>query len=211
MGLFDWLSPKRKAPRYSDEQIRNTYASSEPGAVRRMENELYRQTFAYLPHSKKTVSQLPNADERRQAYTDAFLDFSQQMKTGRFRGDSSVRTFFTGIFKHKILDILKHKQTNTYKSNQPGAVELERRLQGLSPKSKDILEQLLTREKVEQTKAVLRTLYAGKTSCYELLLLDDSDAKRTEIASFLGLTPGSVKTKISDCRKQLLAAFEKNK
>ena len=107
-------------------------------------------------------------------------------------------------------DIRKHKHTKAYKANRPGAVELEHRLQKLSPKSRDTLEQLLTREKVEQTKAVLKTLFAGKTSCYELLLVDDSDTEREETASFLGLTPGSVKTKISDCRKQLVAAFEKN-
>lgn len=207
MGLFDWLYPKWKAYPYSDEEIRNTYASGEPGEVRRMENELYRRTFAYLPHSKETVERLPAADDRRLAYSNAFLDFSMQMRLGLFRGDASVRTFFTSIFEHKVLDVLKHKRTQTYKANRPGAVEAEQRLEQLSQESRDILENLLTREKLEQTKAVLKNLYAGTTSCAELLLLSSTGIRQSEIADYLGLTVGSVKTKISDCRKQLSAKF----
>lgn len=208
MGLFNWLSPKRGRAEYRDEEILRIYASGDRMNIRVMENTLYQHTFAYLPHSKKTVERLPDADDRRLAYSDAFLDFSMQMRLGLFRGDASVKTFFTSIFDHKVLDMLKRKRTHKYKANQPGAVELEQRLEVLSPKSRDILEGLLTKEKLEQVKAVLKTLYAGKTPCKELLLLSSAGIRQSEIADYLGLTTGSVKTKISDCRKQLSAKFD---
>jgi len=208
MGLFDWLSPGRRPTRYRDEDILRIYASGDHTNIRVMENTLYQHTFAYLPHSKKTVERLPDADDRQLAYSDAFLDFSMQMRLGLFRGDASVRTFFTSIFEHKVLDVLKHKRTQTYKANRPGAVEAEQRLELLSQESRDILENLLTREKLEQTKAMLKNLYAGTTSCAELLLLSSAGIRQSEIADYLGLTVGSVKTKISDCRKQLSAKFD---
>jgi len=207
MGLFDWLSKPKEAPSYSDEEILDIYRSKGPSGIRLMENELYRDVFAYLPHSRKAVDMLPDPDERRQAYADAFLDFSRQMKSGNFRGDASVKTYFTSIFNFKLIDFLKHKQTNAYKANRPGAVELEKRLEVLSQKSGDILHDLLTKEKLERAKALLKTLYAGKTPCHDLLIMAAEGIKQDKIAEHLGLTTGSVKTKSSDCRRQLLAQF----
>ncbi len=207
MGLFDWLSTTRKTAVFTDKEILETYRSKDTSNIQRMEKELYANGFAYLPHGKKTIKTLPDPDERRQVYSDAFLDFSRQMRKGNFRGEASVKTFFTSIFNHKLFDLLKHKQTNTYKANQPGAVELENRLEVLSQKSRDIVKDLLTKEKLEQAQILLKTLYAGKTPCYALLLMAAEGFKQAEIAEYLGLTVKTVKNNTWDCRRQLLAVF----
>lgn len=205
MGLFDWLAGNREASKYTDEEILRIYRSKDLSRIRSMENDLFRSAFTYIIHSKKAISALPDPDERRQVYNDAFFDFAREMRKGNFREESSLKTFFTSIFNHKVLDLLKHKQTNTYKANQPSATEMESRLELLSQQSRDILKDLLTKEKLEQVKALLKPLYAGKTPCLELLMMAAEGLKQAEMAKHLGLTTGSVKTKVSDCRKQLLA------
>ncbi len=141
-----------------------------------------------------------NRESAIDAYTDAIIDFKEQVRNRKFHHKSKCSTYLYSIFNNKCIDILRKKTTHTITNDLP---------ENIMDHSPDIV-QMLTKT-VE--KAYLDNLMAMLGSrCREILMDWNDGYNMDEIALRNDLLNANVaRSKRYTCLQQLLALAGKNK
>ncbi|MEO1449494.1 MAG: sigma-70 family RNA polymerase sigma factor [Bacteroidota bacterium] len=159
----------------------------------RCENALYTE-YAYLVWRRPRKYKLSD-DEARDAYTEAFLAVVDHIVTERFRGESSIKTYLSRIFRNKCVD--QHRKNTT---NQVAWTET---FPDLPDTSRDFVRQLVGKESLEVLKQHIARL--GER-CQEILMLAGQGYKPAEIAEQLGFkTAHSASSQRYKCLTKLKA------
>ena len=132
-------------------------------------------------------------EEARDAYTEAFLAVVDHINSGRFRGESSLKTYLSRIFRNKCVD--KHRKNTTVK------IEWVEEFPNLADESRNFLKNLMGKEELEQLKQLLSQL--GER-CRKLLLLSGQGFSPSEIAKEMGFkTAKSASSQRYKCLEKL--------
>jgi RNA polymerase sigma factor (sigma-70 family) len=128
------------------------------------------------------------------AYTDAIIDFKEQVRNRQFQHKSKCSTYLFSIFNNKCIDILRKKTTHTVINDLP---------ENLKDQSPDIV-QMLT---MTVEKTYLDRLMAMLGSrCREILMDWNDGYSMDEIAGRNSLLNANVaRSKRYTCLQQLLA------
>jgi RNA polymerase sigma factor (sigma-70 family) len=134
------------------------------------------------------------------AYTDAIIDFKEQVRKGQFLQKSKCSTYLYSIFNYKCIDILRKKTTHTIINDLP---------ENLKDQSPDIVQMLtMTVEKTYLDN--LMALLGSK--CREILMDWNDGFSMDEIAERNDLLNANVaRSKRYTCLQQLLALAGKTK
>ena len=157
----------------------------------RTEAMLYRRhaDFVYKRPRKYRLSD----EEARDAYTEAFLAVVSHVRSGRFRGESSIKTYLSRIFRNKCVD--QHRKNTT------GRVNWVEEFPDLADESKNFLQELFGKEEVRYLRQALSKL--GER-CKELLLLSGTGYSPQEIAEKMGFaSPRSASSQRYKCLERL--------
>ena len=157
----------------------------------RYEYELYRM---YADFVKKRPRKYGITDEEaRDAYTDAFLIVVDHIQNGRFRGDSSIKTYLSRIFRNKCVD--QARKNSTVK------IDWVDEFPDLADSSRDFLRKLVGEETLGEVKKYMQAI--GE-KCRELLLLSGSGFSPGEIAEKMGFkTAKSASSQRYKCLEKL--------
>jgi RNA polymerase sigma factor (sigma-70 family) len=134
------------------------------------------------------------------AYTDAIIDFKDQVRKGQFLQKSKCSTYLYSIFNNKCIDILRKKTTYTLVNDLPD---------NMKDQSPDIV-QMLT---MTVEKTYLDNLMANLGSkCREILMDWNDGYSMEEIAERNDLLNANVaRSKRYTCLQQLLALAGKTR
>lgn len=116
-------------------------------------------------------------EEARDAYTDAFLVVAAHIRSGKFRGESSLKTYLSRIFRNKCVD--------RFRKNSTVKVDWVDEFPQLADESRDFLRQLMGEEEVGILRQWMQQLGAR---CQELLEYSGWGYSPTEIADKMGFS-----------------------
>jgi RNA polymerase sigma-70 factor (ECF subfamily) len=134
------------------------------------------------------------------AYTDAIIDFKEQVRNHQFHQKSKCSTYLFSIFNNKCIDILRKKTTHTIINDIP---------ENLKDQSPDIVQMLTM--KVEKTYLDNLMVMLG-TKCREILMDWNDGYSMDEIAERNALLNANVaRSKRYTCLQQLLALAGKTR
>lgn len=141
------------------------------------------------------LSYMKNRHDAEDACQEVFLKVWRSLS--RFRGDSMFTTYLYTVSRNTCLDMLKKQ-----------------------PLTEEIPETLADRENTPEDEYVEREFHTVVWECLEsldtdmktvLLLREKADMSYSEIAEALGISEGTVKSRISRAREKLLKSLrEKN-
>ncbi len=141
----------------------------------RYESIFYRQ-FAYFVSTRPAKYALSD-EEARDAYTEAFMAVVDHIVSGRFKGDSSLKTYLSRIFRNKCVD--------RFRKNTTIKVEWVDEFPDLPDDSRDFLRQMVGVEMVQQVEHYIGKLGKG---CQDLLRYSGRGYSPAEIAAELGFS-----------------------
>lgn len=196
--MKNWFNKEKK---HSDSEVIHTLLKGSRKEVASMHNYLLSITLSKVCHARKARAILNDKEMREVVFHEAYTIFIIKIKSDSFKPESKLSTFFTKIFLDKCVDMLRKINTDKYKANRPGELEIEERLRNLAPLSYDILNDLYTKTDME---IVRQTLEKMDNNCPEIIQLRLQGYSHAEIADILGLTAATVKTRNSQCRKKLI-------
>ncbi len=161
----------RKTPATDEEII----AAIQAGGIQRQRYEdlLYRRHMDFV--RKRPRRYALSDEEARDAYTDAFLAVSDHIVSGKFRGDSSLKTYLSRIFRNKCVD--QFRKNATVKLNWVEAFPQ------LPDASQDFLDRLMGKEEVGILRQAMQKL--GER-CRQLLEYSGLGYSPGEIAEKMG-------------------------
>jgi RNA polymerase sigma factor (sigma-70 family) len=134
------------------------------------------------------------------AYTDAVIDFKEQVRNHQFQHKSKCSTYLYSIFSNKCIDILRKKTTHTIIHDLP---------ENLKDQSPDIV-QMLTMTVEKKYLDNLMTLLGSR--CRDILMDWNDGYNMDEIAERNALLNSNVaRSKRYTCMQQLLLLAGKNK
>lgn len=164
------------------------------GAQRqRVENLLYRQHMDFV--RKRPRKYALTSEEARDAYTDAFLVVIDHILSGKFRGDSSLKTYLSRIYRNKCVD--------RFRKNATVKVDWVDTFPQVADESRDFLRKLLGEEEVGILRGYLAQL--GER-CKQLLEFSGLGYSPAEIAQKMGFsTPRSASSQRYKCLEKLKA------
>lgn len=159
------------------------------------ENHLY-DTYAYLVKTGIYKYKLTENDAI-DAYTDSILATIQNIITGKFKEDSTIKTYLTKIFFRKCVDVIRKittKKTETLSIDN---------FFNLNDTLRSTLESIILKEKVIALKEKIKLLSDKCQIIIEKWGMGYSDNEIAQIA-VLGLsTATTVKTTRHRCLKKL--------
>ena len=163
------------------------------GGRRRREAEtVFFRQYRYLVVKRPRRYRL-SEEEARDAYTDAVIAVVDHIAAGRFRGESSVKTYLSRIFRNKCVD--QHRKNTTVSGVWTDLFP------ELPDASRDFLRELMGREAVQQVMGYLAQV---GDRCRQLLLLSGEGYSPAEIAAELGFkSPGSASSQRYKCLEKL--------
>jgi RNA polymerase sigma factor (sigma-70 family) len=168
------------------------------GGTRREKYEyhLYRLHIDFV--SKRPRKYKLSDEEARDAYTDAFMIVVDHIISGRFRGESSIKTYLSRIFRNKCVD--QARKNSTIK------VDWTDEFPELADSSRDFLKRMIGEEMVSGLHKLLDKI--GE-KCKELLLLSGSGFSPAEIAQEMGFKTGkSASSQRYKCLEKLKKEIE---
>lgn len=141
-----------------------------------------RSEFALYQKYAQFVAKRPRkyglSDEQaRDAYTDAFLVVIDHILSERFRGESTLKTYLSRIFRNKCVDI--------FRKNTTSKVNWVDEFPDLPDPSRDFLRKLMGKERLEQLGAFMERL---SERCREILLYSGQGYGPAEIAEKMGFS-----------------------
>jgi RNA polymerase sigma-70 factor (ECF subfamily) len=152
----------------------------------------YRENIKLLSVMEKKYGL--NREASIDAYTDAIIDFKEQVRNHKFQQKSKCSTYFYSIFNNKCIDILRKKTTYTVISDLP---------ENLKDQSPDIVQMLTIT--VEKTYLDNLMVMLG-SKCREILMDWNDGYSMDEIAERNDLLNANVaRSKRYTCLQQLLA------
>jgi RNA polymerase sigma factor (sigma-70 family) len=133
------------------------------------------------------------------AYSDALLSAIQNIASGTFDHQYSIKTYLYQIFRNKCVDLIRKNTTNKQGANQSEtAPDL---LNFLPDKAKDVIGKLIDQEQIQNLRLQLEK--SGE-KCRDLLLLFEDGYSDKEIADKLSYNNAAVvKTTRLRCREKL--------
>lgn len=157
----------------------------------RYEYLLYRRHMDFV--AKRPRKYRISDEEARDAYTEAFLSVVNQIIDRRFRGDSSIKTYLSRIFRNKCVD--QHRKNSTVK------VEWVETFPEIGDESRDFLRELMGKEDLENLKRQM--VHVGER-CREILMFSGLGFSPKEIAEKMGFkTPRSASSQRYKCLEKL--------
>ncbi|MEL6672392.1 MAG: sigma-70 family RNA polymerase sigma factor [Bacteroidota bacterium] len=170
------------------------------GVVReRAEYKLYR-AYMYFVRERPRKYRLSD-EEAQDAYTEAFLAVTDHVVTGRFRGESLLKTYLSRIFRNKCVD--QHRKNTTRKVNWVDEFP------ELPDDSRDFMRQLIGKEDLEKIRRQMEQL---GDRCRELLWLAAQAFSPGEIAERMGFkTSRSASSQRYKCLERLKTLISKEK
>jgi RNA polymerase sigma-70 factor (ECF subfamily) len=164
-----------------------------PAERQRCEYLLYRRhlEFVRLRPRKYALTD----EEARDCYTEAFLAVIDHIRSGRFRGESSIKTYLSRIFRNKCVD--------QFRKNSTVSATWVDEFPDLPDESRDFLRALMSKEELTNLGAQIEAL--GER-CQQLLLLSGQGYSPAEIATEMGFkTPRSASSQRYKCLEKLKA------
>jgi RNA polymerase sigma factor (sigma-70 family) len=128
----------------------------------------YKENIRFIPVMGKKYG-LPH-EAAADAYTDAIIDFKEQVRNRQFRQKSKCSTYLYRIFNNKCIDILRKKTTYTLTNDLP---------ENMKDQSPDIV-QMLTMTVEKKYLDDLMALLGSK--CREILMDWNDGYSMDEIA-----------------------------
>ena len=167
-------------------------ALKEGGSQRlQFEKLLFRKYAYFVPHrpGKYRLSE----EEAKDAYADAFIAVIGNIVSGKFRGESTLKTYLSRIFRNKCVD--------RFRKNTTKKVNWAEEFPELPDESKDFVRGMIASEELEDLKLAM----GGLTErCRELLWLSGQGFSPAEIADKMGFkTPRSVSSQRYKCMEKL--------
>ncbi|MDX2250591.1 MAG: sigma-70 family RNA polymerase sigma factor [Bacteroidia bacterium] len=165
----------------------------------RYENLFFMQykDFVRLRPRKYRISD----EEALDAYTEAFLAVVDNVLAGSFRGEASLKTYLSRIFRNKCVD--QHRKNTTVKT------EWVEEFPELPDTSRDFLKKLMGEERLERVSQFIERL--GER-CRDLLMLAAWGYSPAEIAEKMDFsTPHSASSQRHKCLtklKEMMAGVE---
>jgi len=158
----------------------------------------YNDNIRFIPVMEKKYGL--NREAAIDAYTDAIIDFKDQVKNGQFQHKSKCSTYLYSIFNNKCIDILRKKSTHTVINDLP---------ENIRDRSPDIVQMLtmsVERKYMDNLMAMLGP------RCREILMDWNDGYSMEEIAERNALLNANVaRSKRYTCLQQLLALAGKSK
>ncbi len=134
------------------------------------------------------------------AYTDAIIDFKEQVKNHQFRQKSKCSTYLYSIFNNKCIDLLRKKTTYTITTDLP---------ENMKDQSPDIVQKLTMTVEKKYLDDLMTKLGSG---CREILADWNDGYSMDEIAQRNDLLNAHVaRSKRYTCLQQLMALAGKSK
>jgi RNA polymerase sigma-70 factor (ECF subfamily) len=140
----------------------------------RASTHLFRQ-YAYFVR-KRPAKYALNEEDALDAFSDAYLAVVDHIKSGRFRGESSIKTYLSRIFRNKCVD--KARKNATMK------VDWVEEFPDLPDESKDFLRKMISHEEL---KGVRQKLSQLSENCSKMLLMSAQGYSPEEIAQAFNL------------------------
>ena len=163
----------------------------------RHEDDLYGRFSYFIREGEKKYSL--SHEEAFNAYSDSVIATIENIRTGGFEGNSSVKTYLFRIFQNKCVDLLRKKTTKkagVYRTVSLADMPLE-----LSDSARSVIQQLVDRVDRELLKQRLDQL--GE-NCRQMLLKWGGGESDKEIAASMDYkTPEVVKTSRLRCLEKL--------
>jgi RNA polymerase sigma factor (sigma-70 family) len=141
-----------------------------------------------------------NREATIDAYTDAIIDFKEQVRNHQFRQKSKCSTYLYSIFNNKCIDILRKKTTYTIINDLP---------ENLKDQSPDIVQMLTLNVEKEYLDNLMDKL---GSRCREILMDWNDGYSMDEIAERNDLLNANVaRSKRYTCLQQLLTLAGKSR
>jgi len=157
----------------SDQDIIAILQSGDEKQVRKVEILLF-ERFTYMTGRKPFTEILDDIRDREEAYSDAFFVLVPNIKSGIFRGDSSLKTYFHKIFWHVCMTHARGKATNKNRPNRLGDNPSDELLKSTSIDVQNKLTALMSREPSSLWDLALKQFRHSNYRCYYVLFLHDS-------------------------------------
>lgn len=138
-------------------------------------------------------------DDALTAYTNTILAVIKNIETERFKGESTIKTYLTGIFYRKCVDLVRQQTTN-----KENILPIEEFF-NISDKVKSVLEQIILKEKVEDLRVKIQQLGGKCRTILEKWAAGYSDKEIANIAALAFKSAATVKTTRHRCLTKLRA------
>lgn len=158
---------------YSDQEIVAMLQSGDNKQVRAAENYLFDE-FRKLLGWKPFTEILKDTRDREESYLDAYLVLVSNIKTGRFDGKSSIKTYLSKIFLYTCVKYYRRNTTNKSKPDKPNEnTPSEELLKGFASDVHDKLNSLMSQYSGSLLDETLNHFRLSNYRCYYVLMLRD--------------------------------------
>lgn len=155
-----------------DQDIIAILQSGNEKQVRNVEILLF-ERFNYMIGHRPFTEILNDVRDREEAYSDAFLVFVFNIKSGIFRGESTLKTYFHKIFWNVCMTHARTKATNKNRPNRLDSTPSEELLKSTSIDVQNKLSALMSRESPTLWDLALKQFRHHNYKCYYVLILHD--------------------------------------
>jgi RNA polymerase sigma factor (sigma-70 family) len=159
---------------------------------RTAENKLYEHFFYFIKDA--TFKHKILEDEAASLYTDTILAFIENVKSKRFEGKSSLKTYLYQIFSNKCVDFIRKSATNKMSVHETQPIQ--EWVLGMPDDAKNILQKLISDHEVIVLKDKISLL---GDKCQQMLLAWGEGYADSKIAEELGYQTSNV-AKVSRLR-----------
>ena len=167
-----------------------------------IENRFY-EKYLYLIRTAMHKHRLDEAD-CTSAYDDAVLAVIDHISSGRFLGQSTLKTYLYQLFTNKCVDLIRKKTTNREQVNN--GVSIDDALLQLPDPARTVVQHLIMQGDAEQLHRHLHTI---GDKCRQMLLAWGGGYSDEEIAQQMSYNTSSVaKTSRLRCLEILREAYK---
>lgn len=159
---------------------------------RTTENKLYEHFFYFIKDA--TFKHKILEDEAASLYTDTILAFIENVKSKRFEGKSSLKTYLYQIFSNKCVDFIRKSATNKMSVHETQPIQDW--VLGMPDDAKNILQKLISDHEVIVLKDKIKLL---GDKCQQMLMAWGEGYADSKIAEELGYQTSNV-AKVSRLR-----------
>ena len=159
---------------------------------RTTENKLYEHFFYFIKDA--TFKHKILEDEAASLYTDTILAFIENVKSKRFEGKSSLKTYLYQIFSNKCVDFIRKSATNKMSVHETQPIQDW--VLGMPDDAKNILQKLILDHEVIVLKDKIKLL---GDKCQQMLMAWGEGYADSKIAEELGYQTSNV-AKVSRLR-----------
>ena len=156
------------------------------------ENKLYEHFFYFIKDA--TFKHKILEDEAASLYTDTILAFIENVKSKRFEGKSSLKTYLYQIFSNKCVDFIRKSATNKMSVHETQPIQDW--VLAMPDETRNILQNLITEHEIKVLKDKMKLL--GE-KCQQMLMAWGEGYSDNKIAEALGYQTSNV-AKVSRLR-----------